>query len=188
MLAPPTSSRSLSNRLHNPLGERTSLPPYLYDSCTYTDERGVSMHRVTVEEAARRLGIEKESVRKRVYRGQLRSDKEPDGTLRVYLDSMDNVQGQSKDDVHGHEPSGVKDELLASFQDQIEYLRRESERKDAIIMQMAQANATLAGRVPELEAPQVHEDRLQEPIEDSVEGEEDSEPERKPWWQRVFGR
>jgi DNA-directed RNA polymerase specialized sigma24 family protein len=27
------------------------------------------MHRVTVEEAARLLGIEKESVRKRVYRG-----------------------------------------------------------------------------------------------------------------------
>ena len=31
-------------------------------------------------------------------------------------------------------------------------MRRESERKDAIIMQMAQANASLAARVPELEA------------------------------------
>ncbi len=110
------------------------------------------MHRVTVEEAARLLGIEKESVRKRVYRGQLQADKETDGTLRVYVDSTDKVQGQSTDDVHGHESSGVKDELLASLQDQIEYLRREAERKDAIIMQMAQANASLAARVPELEA------------------------------------
>jgi hypothetical protein len=31
-------------------------------------------------------------------------------------------------------------------------MRRESERKEAIIMQMAQANASLAARVPELEA------------------------------------
>jgi hypothetical protein len=111
------------------------------------------MHRVTVEEASRLLGIEKESVRKRVYRGQLRADKEPDGTLRVYVDDRDGVRGPSTDDVHGHESDGVRDELVATLRDQIEHMRRESERKDAIIMQMAQANAALAARVPELEAP-----------------------------------
>ncbi len=145
------------------------------------------MHRVTVEEAARLLGIEKESVRKRIYRGLLRADKEPDGTLRVYIDRTDRAQGQYTDNGHGHESDSVKDELLASLRDQIEYLRQESERKDAIIMQMAQANATLAARVPELEAPQ-------EPAEssetDSKEADKGAAPpakgERRSWWRRLF--
>jgi hypothetical protein len=46
----------------------------------------------------------------------------------------------------------AKDEALRDLRDQLEHVRRESERKDAIIMQMAQANATLAARVSELEA------------------------------------
>lgn len=150
------------------------------------------MHRVTVEEAAGLLGIEKESVRKRVYRGQLHADKEADGTLRVYIDSTDNVQGQSTDDVHGHEPNGVKDELLASLQDQIEYLRRESERKDAIIMQMAQANTALAARVPELEAPKEEgrEDAPGSPDrapEGQDAGRTPGETQQRPWWRRLFG-
>lgn len=151
------------------------------------------MNRVTVEEAAGLLGIEKESVRKRVYRGQLQADKEADGTLRVYLDSTDNVQGQSTDEVHGHESNGVKDELLASLQDQIDYLRRESERKDSIIMQMAQANTALAARVPELEAPQGPPGEPEgvdgglEAGQDRTARQEPPELERRPWWRRIFG-
>jgi excisionase family DNA binding protein len=40
---------------------------------------------LTVAEAAERLGITKEAIRKRIHRGTLRSDKDADGTVRVYL-------------------------------------------------------------------------------------------------------
>jgi|SRR5215211_3395345 len=148
------------------------------------------MHRVTVEEAARLLDIEKESVRKRVYRGQLRADKEPDGTLRVYIGRTDSVQGPSADDGHGRESGGVKDELLRSLQDQIEYLRQESERKDAIIMQMAQANATLAARVPELESPQEppgEPERVDEGQGTGMDSPAHQESAQRSWWRRLFG-
>jgi hypothetical protein len=47
---------------------------------------------------------------------------------------------------------------LRDLRDQLEHMRRESERKDAIIMQMAQTNASLAARVPELEAAPAERD------------------------------
>ncbi len=159
------------------------------------------MQRVTVEEAARLLGIEKESVRKRIYRGSLRADKEPDGTLRVYVDGTDTVQGQSTDGVHGHESGGVKDEILGDRRDpddlrddliaelraEVAAWREESRRKDHII-------AALVERVPQLEAPR---EPRESPTE-AAEGPDRGEPrpaaggaqegrERRSWWRRVFG-
>ena len=48
------------------------------------DEAGT--RRVTVEEAAQLLGIEKGSVKKRIQRGKLRSEKDATGTHYVYVD------------------------------------------------------------------------------------------------------
>ena len=45
--------------------------------------------RLTVAEAAERLGITKEAVRKRIHRGTIRSDKDQDGTVRVYISPSD---------------------------------------------------------------------------------------------------
>jgi hypothetical protein len=111
-----------------------------------------------VKQAAEELGISSDAVRKRIARETLRSAKDEDGTVRVWLDGTD-------DQRDGDQPIGwtetgrrlddlldVKDAALQDLRDQLEHMRRESERKDAIIMQMAQANATLAARVPELEA------------------------------------
>lgn len=69
-------------------------------------------------------------------------------------------------------------------------MRRDSERKDAIIMQMAQANASLAARVPEIEAASSQ----RETSETSSEGEgrgnvsaEQQDPvERRSWLHRFF--
>ena len=41
--------------------------------------------RLTVAEAADRLGITKEAVRKRIHRGTLHADKDADGTVRVHV-------------------------------------------------------------------------------------------------------
>jgi excisionase family DNA binding protein len=45
--------------------------------------------RLTVAEAAERLGITKEAVRKRIHCGTIRSDKDQDGTVRVYISPSD---------------------------------------------------------------------------------------------------
>ena len=49
------------------------------------DRRGVD--RLTIQEAARRLGISEGAVRKRVARDSLDNDKSEDGRVYVYLDA-----------------------------------------------------------------------------------------------------
>ena len=50
------------------------------------------MDRVTVEQAAHILGIKEESLRKHVSRRKLRSDKDEDGRLLVYVDGTGTVR------------------------------------------------------------------------------------------------
>ena len=108
---------------------------------------GVSekMNRVTVAEAAARLGVKEQAIRKRIQRGTLFYDKDDDGRVYVYLDMEDRATGTDAD-------AGINT-LLQSLQDQVVYLRQEAEdwkeearRKDTIIMSLTQ-------RLPELEAP-----------------------------------
>jgi hypothetical protein len=96
-----------------------------------------------VAEAAERLGITKEAVRKRVSRRTLRSDKDLDGTIRVYVPEPPTASG-----------GAARDELVEALRGEIAHLRRESERKDAIIMSLSQANAEQARTIREIEAPQ----------------------------------
>jgi len=150
-----------------------------------------------VKQAAEELGISSDAVRKRIARGTLRSGKGEDGSVRVWLDGVD--EGLDVDQPDG-QPNGwtgaghrldelidAKDDALRDLRDQLEHMRRESERKDAIIMQMAQANAALASRVPELEAvPEPREARMTD-SEGVNGGRTPSEPEQRSWWRRFFG-
>ncbi len=195
--------RGPSARLRQPLGERMGLAPYVYDTPVSADEGGLSMKRVTVEEAAHLLGIEKESVRKRIYRGSLEADKEPDGTLRVYIDDVGGVHGQSLYTDHGHKSDGVRDKsdgvrdkhhdghrdaLIAELRAEVSAWREESRRKDHII-------AALVERVPALEAPaspglrdapETASEGLGGP-EDRADGEgPQNGSERRSWWRKMF--
>ena len=103
------------------------------------------MDRLTVAEAAARLGVKEQAIRKRIQRGTIAHDKDEDGRVYVYLDPKDGATGTSIDT--------SMDTLLQSLQDQIAYLRQEAEdwkeearRKDTIILSLTQ-------RLPELEAP-----------------------------------
>jgi excisionase family DNA binding protein len=110
------------------------------------DESGTT--RVTVEEAAQLLGIEKGSVKKRIQRGKLRSEKDAAGTLYVYVDRSETVQDKS-----AGQSQTNRDELVAELRRTNELLREvittrdeEIRRRDVIISQ-------LTARIPELEAP-----------------------------------
>jgi hypothetical protein len=152
--------------------------------------------RVSVEEAATLLGIEKGSVKKRVQRGKLRSEKDARGATWVYLDKSETVRDGSRG------PSEAdRDELVGELRDRVRSLERrldeerESRRRaDTIIAQLTQANAALAARVPELEAPQEPTEAA-ETVEEAPEGTEPRSgtlgpqegAQRRPWWRRVFG-
>ena len=169
--------------------------------------------RVTVQEAARRLGVKEDAIRKRIQRGTLEHDKGEGGRVYVYLDSSsvasrDTRGGRAAQDA-------AEDAFLVGLQEQVSYLRsvlqeeRDARRRaDTIIAQLTQANAALAQRVPELRAPRRHEEKARRASEDEAAGAHELDdtvdprgPARprdtaefpvrgslaRPWWRRAFG-
>ncbi len=166
--------------------------------------------RVTIQEAARRLGIKEDGVRKRVQRGTLRHEKNDDGRVYVFLDvTHDTSQPLSYDD--GHRPTGKlskdsvtdtsQDTLVATLQDQIQYLRdiietrdreleartEELRRKDTIIMSLAQ-------RVPELTSASSPEDLESHDgvvgssgVADEKIARESQTVLKRSWWRKLIG-
>jgi hypothetical protein len=152
--------------------------------------------RVSVEEAATLLSIEKDSVKKRIQRGKLRSVKDASGTIWVYLDRSETVRDQSQ-----RRSETDRDELVGELRDRVRSLERRLDeerdsrrRADTIIAQLTQANAALAARVPELEVPLERPGAPEAAAEEAERAEprpttvESREPLQRPWWRRVFGR
>ncbi len=148
---------------------------------------------VDVGEAARGLGISTDAVRKRISRGSLRSERQ-EGAVVVWLDS----DGTGESDALRY---SAHEEMIEELREQVRYLRSSLEeerdarrRADMIIAQLTQANATLAARIPELEAPQEAPEASESPEEgrERVESSPTSagpQPasESPSWRQRVRG-
>ena len=139
--------------------------------------------RVTVQEAARQLGITESAVRKRVQRGLLGHDKEPDGRLYVYLDTQDKSRDQVRDSSY--------DMLVRRLENENEFLRRELERKDTILLNMTEAMKALSSPPQEVsleprESPQTVEEEQGRGQPRSAAGEA-QEGVQRPWWRRMFG-
>ncbi len=149
-----------------------------------------TLDRLTVAEAAERLGVTQDAVRKRITRGTIRYGKE-DGRIVVYLQPFEEASKTVRDNDQDEASKTVSDEGLdryvAALEDQIRFLRRELERKDAILLRMTE-------RIPELEpareARDAPETAAGEP--EGVEprpatGGAQEAAQRRPWWRRWFG-
>jgi len=142
------------------------------------------VQRATLAEAAELLGISKGAVRQRVRRGTLRSEKEEDGRVYVYVDP-------SVDDVHRHE----RDELVEALRDQVEDLRRQRDDwKEQARMTDRLLSAAMERIPPQLEAPRAPSEppeSSETPAEPHPSTTAPAEPETpaevRPWWRRVFG-
>ena len=150
------------------------------------------LDRLTVAEAAERLGVKEQAVRKRIARGTLQHAKDEDGRVYVYLRPSN---AEANPEAEGNSTGDGADTytLIATLEDQVGYLRREvedwkdeSRRKDAIIMSLTQ-------RIPELEAPQGPREAPQT-VADGPEGSEPrpatggtQEAAERSWWRRWFG-
>src|SRR5215216_524524 len=112
----------------------------------------MTSRRLTVQEAAEVLGTSVDAVRMRIRRGSIESEKDPDGRVHVWVNGDSTETGPRLDG----EPTALisaKDETIRVLSEQLEAEREARRRADTIIAQLTQANAALAARVPELEAP-----------------------------------
>jgi hypothetical protein len=156
---------------------------------TSMSNTGNQRRRVSVEDAARILGISENAVRKRIERGTLESER--DGDTRYVLLYGDMTQ--HADDMSDGMPVDIAlmQAHLDSLDDQIAFLRTELEtrteearRKDSIIMSLTQ-------RIPELEAPPEPRESPVSSSEEQERGKGRAEPETatapSSWWRRFFG-
>jgi hypothetical protein len=146
---------------------------------------------LSLREAAELLDTSTEAVRKRATRGSLRSERH-DGRVVVWVDEG-RTEGGREVQVDREALLEAKDETISILRDQLRLRAEEIQRRDVIISQLTQANAALAARVPELEAPQERpgapetaapEPERAKPRPGTSEAQEGA---RRPWWRRWFG-
>jgi excisionase family DNA binding protein len=125
--------------------------------------------RVTIQEAARRLGVKEDAIRKRIQRGTLRHKKSPEGRVYVWIDS---AQDASQD----KSPAAYQDacsELVEELRDRVSYLERELEEERGARIEERRRHDTfmaeLMRRIPAIGAPRSEGSSPSEPRE-SPEG------------------
>jgi hypothetical protein len=151
-----------------------------------TDRPSPDLDRLTVAQAADALNISQDAVRKRISRGTIPHDRGESGRVFVYLAPSETVHKTDQDIQQDTASKTVQDAHIRSLEDQIAFLRRELERKDAILLNLTE-------RIPELEAPsearespQTVEEEPERTESRSAAGEA-QEGVRRPWWRRMFG-
>ena len=159
----------------------------------------MSVERLSVVEAAEALGVTRDAIHKRIRRETIEYEKGEDGRFYVYVDTSTSRVDRSAYESKDESKVEVLERLIEGQQDRIAFLERELERRGdetvrlhQIVAGLTQANAQLAARVPELEAPQeaaeaaetVEEPEKAEPRSSAGEAQE---REQRPWWRRVFG-
>jgi hypothetical protein len=136
-------------------------------------------------------------VRKRIKRGTISTERDPDGAVRVLLDG----DGTRTDDRHDDRPDGDgtrADEqaaLLAAKDQTIDLLREQLEAAHTANAENRRLLAAALERIPELESPERSSEVPQKTAEEP-EGsrerpftEEEAQEAAQPrsWWRRVFG-
>ena len=132
------------------------------------------------------------AIRKRIQRGTIPHERHEDGRVYVLVDEARALQDKSskptstvQDDVQddNHVPYQTN-KLVTELRAQNEWLRREVERKDAILLRMAK-------HLPELEAAAEPQEAPVSTSEGQSKGTalaEQQEPsQRRSWWRAFFG-
>jgi len=104
--------------------------------------------RLTIQEAAHRLGVSESAVRKRIKRGTLQREKTEDGRVLVYMEPS--VPGA--EEVRTPEREALISEMqqrLALLERELEVRTEEIHRRDTIIMNMTEAMKALNPPAPE---------------------------------------
>jgi hypothetical protein len=149
-------------------------------------ENRQSGQRVTVDEAARHLGLTVDAVRKRVQRGQIEHEKDAVGRVRIILDIPDNTSTiqDERPDTTGQDSTraDAREELVDDLRDRVAFLERELERRSSeaeryqqIVAGLTQANTEQARTIRAIEAPTSQEESPEaaETVEEEELGEDE---------------
>ena len=142
--------------------------------------------RVTIREAAARLGVTEAAVRKRIQRGSLDKEMGQDGKVYVSL-NLSQYMSHPEAPAESSALLAAKDETIAILRDQLREEREARRRADTLL-------ARFMDQLPQLEAAESHE----EAAESAAEGVASASPtqadtsaqnasEQRPWWRRMFG-
>jgi len=158
-----------------------------------------SRQRVSVDEAARALGLTVDAVRKRVQRGTIEHEKDAAGRVRIILDSPANtstLQDESPDTTgQAGALIAAKDETIEELRGRVQRLEREVDTRNEEIRRRDHLLAAALERIPAIEAPQEAPEAA-ETVEEATDraearpaaGGAQEATQRRPWWRRVFGR
>ena len=178
------------------MGEDTTGP---YE----TPSGNTSSQRVSVDRAARVLGLSVDAIRKRVQRGTIPYEKDPAGRVTIILDTVETLQddGETLQDKVQDAPGPGADRLLEAKDETIEELRgrvrRLEQDLDARTEELRRRDHLLAAaleRIPAIESPETSggpqnagetpEGTTESPAD--VAGSQEA-TERRSWWRRWFG-
>ena len=163
----------------------------------------VAQDKVTIQEAAQRLGVKEDAVRKRIQRGSMRHEKAEDGRVYVWVDATQDATQDEPERSRDEYRDTAQDERVEDLREQVAYLRRQLDeerearrRADTILVQLSAANAEQARTIRAIEASASEEPP--EAAETVEEASEEASPRpavggaqagaQRPWWRRVLGR
>jgi len=166
-----------------------------------TDQTKPDHDRTTIAEAAKRLGVSTDAIRKRLSRGQLHGEK-VGGTWVVFLPAATSqmVKISPFDQTPDRTGPDDRDRLIAALEDDIAFLRRELDTRNDELERRDVLLREALGRIPQLPSglytPEKDESRT-EPPDASPTGQGDekaadttsdtSSSRVRPWWGRLLG-
>ncbi len=136
--------------------------------------------RLTVTEAAKKLGISDNAVRMRIQRGKLQSTK-IDNSVYVEIDNAEPTHN-----THNTDHTAEHTLLVETLQEQVAHLRQELAHAHESNRELRRLLAALTTRIPELPAPDTthaHEPTEGTPAPATTTTEE---PQRQSWFRRLF--
>ena len=146
-----------------------------------------SGRRVSVDEAARALGLTVDAVRKRVQRRTIKHEKDGAGRVRIILDSPDNTSTVRDESPDTTGLIAAKNETIEELRDRVRALEEANRENRRVIL-------ALTSRIPQLEAPsEATESSASPPPPETPEGPQTGaqSPQAgdtaRPWWRRWFG-
>jgi excisionase family DNA binding protein len=161
------------------------------------EDRDTAQDRVTIQEAARRLGVKEDAIRKRIQRGTLRHEKTEEGRVFVWVDTtQDTAQATTEDAYQDTYRTLSATEFIQEMRGRIEDLREQLASERRANEENRRIIAALTQRIPEIEAPP-----SQEPSDSPTEATEQpgrvgpqtevggpqEGTERISWWRKWFG-
>src|SRR5215217_1185378 len=176
---------------------------------SHMDNDNSVIDRITVPEAAERLGITQSAVHKRISRNQMRWEKDGEGRVYVFLDSSGSVNDIVNDIVNDKVNAKSKDMVLDSlrdqivaYKDQVDYLQteltRRSEEHREEIRRRDHLLAAALERIPAIEPPDTPSETRESPEMPSEEPHSTHAPpvpetpvpdaqHKRSWWRAFFG-